>query len=467
MRRREFIHTSMAGLVGASVFASIARAGIGANDRIQVGCIGLGGMGQGDMGDFLAHPDMDVVALCDLDQSHLDQARKTVKDSRGLDPETFHDFRDLLEKKNIDAVCVATPDHWHGIIAALACNAGKDVYVEKPLVNRLAEGRLALDAAVKHSRITQMGTQVHQTDNYHQAAEVVRSGVLGTISQVRVWITGNDAPKGIGAPADEPVPEGLDYDFWLGPTPQRPYNKNRSHFYWRYFWDYGGGQLGDFGCHYIDLVYMAMNPGTPTSVSSVGGRYLLEDNAETPDTQTVVWEYGPPPGQKTPFQLVWTHCQGNAHGQDGKRAGVKFLGSEGTLIADYNSFQLFDRDGKLVKENQAPGDSVGKAGVAHKREFLDCIRSRSKCSCDIEYAYRLTTIPLIGNVSQRIGRRLTWDGASEQFTGDPAANRLLTREYRKGWDLAALGLTGKPGRSSGVRKTMTGWKSSRGWNRYW
>ncbi len=459
MRRREFIRTSMAGIVGASVFSSLARAGTGANDRIQVGCIGLGGMGQGDMGDFLAHQDIDVVALCDLDQAHLDQARKTVKDARGLDPETFHDFRDLLEKKNIDAVCVATPDHWHCIIAALACNAGKDVYVEKPLAHNLREGRLALEAAKIHSRITQMGTQVHQTDNYHQAAEVVRSGVLGAISQARVWITSNNAPDGIGAPADEPVPQGLDYNFWLGPAPVRPYNKNRGHFFWRYFWDYGNGQLGDFGCHYIDLVYMGMDPGTPTSVSSVGGRYLLQDNAETPDTQTVVWEYGPPPGQKTPFQLVWTHCQGNDHGQDGKPAGVKFCGSEGTLIANYTSFQLFDRKGALVKENHAEGDTVGKAGVTHKREFLDSIRSRTKCSCDIEYAHRLTSIPLIGNVSQRLGKRLKWDGEKEKFIGEPGANDLLTRKYRKEWDLVSLGLEEKPSPSANKNQPRGGWPS--------
>ncbi len=444
MQRREFIRTSLAGLVGANILSSMARAGTSANERIQVGFIGLGGMGRGDLSDFLAHSDMDAVALCDVDRGHLDQARKMVKDSRGLEPELFHDFRDLLEKKNIDAVCIATPDHWHGIITALACLADKDVYVEKPLVHNLSEGRLAVEAAKKHSRITQMGTQVHQTGNYHQAADVVRSGVLGAISQVRVWLSGNDAPKGIGAPPDEPVPEGFDYNFWLGPAPERPYNKNRSHFSWRYFWDYGGGQLTDFGCHFIDLVYMGMDPGTPTSVSSVGGRYLLEDNAETPDTQTVVWEYGPPPGQKTPFQLIWTHCQGNAHGIDGRRNGVKFHGTEGTLIADYNSFQLFDKEGKLIKDNQAPGDSVGKAGVAHKREFLDGIRSRTKCSCDIEYAHRLTTIPLIGNVSQRVGRRLRWDASKEQFPGEPDANQLLTRKYRKGWDLVALGLKEKP-----------------------
>lgn len=448
MWRREFIQTSMAGVVGASVFPSLVRAGTSANERIQVGMIGVGGMGQGDMKEYLVHQDVDVVALCDVDKGHLEEARKIVKETRGLEPELFHDFRDLLEKKNIDAVSVATPDHWHCIIAAMACKAGKDVYVQKPLAHNVVEGRIAVEAAKENSRITQLGTQVHQGENYHMAADIVRSGVLGTISHVRVWIGTNLTPDGLGAPPDEPVPEGLDYDFWLGPAPKRPYNKNRSHYNFRFFWDYANGQLGDFGCHFIDLVYMGMDPGTPTTVTSVGGRYLLPDNADTPETQTVVWEYGPSPSQKTPFQLVWNHCQVNDQGQDGRRYGIKFYGSEGTLVADYDTFQHLDRQGKVVKENRSPNELVRDAGITHKREFLDCIRSRNKCSCDIEYAHRLTTIPLIGNVSQRLGKRLKWDGAKEKFVGEPGANDLLTRKYRKGWDLAAFGLVEKHGHTS-------------------
>jgi predicted dehydrogenase len=443
MKRREFIQSTVAGVVAASAVVRSARASLSPNEKIQLGCIGLGGMGRGDMNDFLGHSDVDVVALCDLDKSHLDQAAATVKERSGKEPRTYHDFREVLARKDIDAVLVATPDHWHCLITTLACKAGKDVYVEKPLAHNVHEGRLALDAARAHGRITQLGTQVHATDNYHQAAEVVRSGVLGAITQARVWISGNAAPNGIGKPEDGPPPEGFDYDFWLGPAPKRAYNPNRSHFSWRYFWDYGGGKLGDFGCHIIDLVFWGLNPGPPLSVSSVGGRYLLPDNAETPDTQDVVWEFGPPPGQSNPFQLIWSHSECNGHGLEGKSPGIMFCGSEGTLIADYNSFQHLDREGKVVKEFHAEGNAVGVAGGKHKREFLDAIRSRQRTSCDIEYAHRLTTMPLIGNIANRLGRKLHWDAEKEQFKNDFQANKLLTREYRKPYDLVSLGIEGK------------------------
>ncbi|NUN95445.1 MAG: Gfo/Idh/MocA family oxidoreductase [Candidatus Omnitrophica bacterium] len=447
MNRREFIRSTAAGALAAAYSHRVA-ANSSPNNRIQLGAIGLGGMGRGDLSDFLAHDDVEVAALCDVDRAHLEQASAMVKEKRNRQPDLHHDFRELLSREDIDAVLIATPDHWHGPITILACQNGKDVYVEKPLTHNVREGRLAVEAALANGRITQLGTQVHATPNYHKAVEVVQSGALGAITQVRVWNSSNSAPAGIGKPADGPAPEGLDYDAWLGPAPTRPYNPNRSHFSWRYFWDYGGGKLSDFGCHIIDPVIWAINPGAPLAVSSHGGRYLIDDNAETPDTQNVVWEFAPPPGQSNPFLLIWSHTEANSHGLEGRGQGIKFCGSEGTLIMDYGSFQHYDRGGTLVQEHKGEEGALGAAGVAHKREFLDGIRARKRTSCDIEYAHRVTTLPLIGNIANRVGERLAWDAERERFVGSLRANRLLGREYRDKWSLAALGVKELMGKES-------------------
>jgi len=438
MKRRDFMYTAAAGLAWAATRRSFAT--VSANEKIQIGCIGVGGMGHGNMNDFLSHADAAVVAVCDVDTANREKAANTVKEKAGKEPDKYTDFRDLLARDDIDAVMIATPDHWHATIAALACQAGKDVYVEKPLSHNVREGRMAVKAARKYGRVTQLGTQVHQTQTYHKGVEIVQSGKLGAISKVRVWIANNSAPDGIGSPPDEEVPEGVDYNFWLGPARERPFNPNRFHFNWRFFWDYGGGTLGDMGCHIIDPVYWALGLESPKSVYSTGGRYTLKDNAETFDTQEAIWEYDPPEGQSNPFLLIWSLSLGNGHGLEKTGSGILFCGTEGTLFLDYENCNLYDKGGDLVEEIRFEDDSVAKAGVNHKREFLDCIKSREKCSCDIEYGHKVTTVPLTGNVSGRIGRKLEWDGETESFKDDPEANSLLTREYREPYSPKALGI---------------------------
>jgi predicted dehydrogenase len=438
MKRREFIYTAAAGIVAVTSHKSFGN--ISPNDKIQIGCIGVGGMGQGNMSDFLSHPDASVVAVCDVDEANLNTAAATVKEKAGKEPDKYRDFRKLLERSDIDAVMIGTPDHWHAMIAALACQAGKDVYVEKPLCHNIREGRLAVEAAKKHKRVTQLGTQVHQTQNYHKLVEVVKSGKLGAISKVRVWIAANDAPEGIGNPPDAPVPEGVDYDLWLGPAPVRPFNTNRFHFEWRYFWDYGGGTLGDMGCHIIDPVYWSLGLDHPTKISSIGGRYVLKDNAETFDTQEAVWEYDPPAGHSNKLQLVWSLTAANDYGLENRGLGIMFCGSEGTLIANYGKCELYNQKGELVEQIKPEGDDLGKAGKNHKREFLDCIKSRERCSCDIEYGHKVTTVPLTGNIAARVGRTLEWDAEKELFKNDEEANKLLTREYREPCSPKSLGI---------------------------
>jgi predicted dehydrogenase len=326
LSRRDFLAASAlaAGSLGARARARGDEPGrtptgrpVGANDRIVLGFIGVGGMGTGLLEIFRKFPDVAVAAVCDVYEPH----RLRAQSQAGGAPEAYGDFRRVLDRDDIDAVVVATPDHWHAIPTILACGAGKDVYCEKPLSWRLAEGRAMVDAAAKHERVTQMGNLIHAGENYHRVVEIVRSGVLGRITKARVWMA--SARAGLGNPPDAAPPGGCDYDFWLGPAPLRPFNPNRFTFNWRYFWDYGGGILADFCCHIVDPVHWALEVDAPETISATGGRYALKDNAETPDTLEVVYHYA------KGFDMVWSQADTSAHGFEGKGLGILFQGTEG------------------------------------------------------------------------------------------------------------------------------------------
>ncbi len=424
--RRNFLR--QAGAVCAlpsSAAAYRALAGVSPNERINVGFIGLGGMGTGRLQQFMKHPDVNVAAVCDVDQSHLDRAVEIARKARPSAPLAFRDFRKLLELKDVDAVMIATPDHWHAIPMIHACRAGKDAFVEKPLCYSIAEGRAMLEAARANGRITQLGIHIHNDHpNYRRVVELVRSGMLGDIRRVYCWIRSND--KGIGSPPDSPPPKELDYDFWLGPAPKRAYNPNRSHGRFRYFWDYSGGVFIDFWCHITDLVYWALDLKAPKNVAAAGGRYLTGDNTETPNHMELVYEY---PG----LVLSWTvHPKGLA-GFESHSIGCVFQGSEASLLAWYDGHELY-RGGKRVPEFTRPDPSIPDS-PGHIREFLDAVKSRKRTTCDVEYAYRLTKGGLLGNIAYRTGRRVYWDDGRERIVGDSAAQRLTARRYRKPWRL--------------------------------
>ena len=390
----------------------------GPNDRIVLGFVGLGGMGTGLFNIFRKFPDVDIAAVCDVYEPHRLRA-KSALDGK---PDDYGDFRRVLDRKDIDAVVVATPDHWHAIPSILACQAGKDVYCEKPLASRIVEGRAMVDAARKHKRITQMGNLIHAGENYHRVVEIVRSGVLGKISKTRVWLA-NDRP-GLGHPADSAPPQGCDYDFWLGPAPKRPFNTNRFLFSWRFFWDYGGGMLTDFCCHIVDLVHWAMEVDAPETITATGGRYVLDDNGETPDTLEVVYHYKKGDHE---FDMVWSHDDGSSHGFDGKGLGIMIQGTNGTLVADYGSFQIFPEKGSTI---ELPPVSLPRS-VGHHREWLNGIKSREACSCNFDYGHRLTTVGNLGNIALWTGEKLRWDSKNERVTNHDKANRFLAREtYR-------------------------------------
>ncbi len=413
----------------------MAAAGVGASaavwgatppsDRIRMGFIGLGGQGTGRLREFMKHPDVEAAVVCDLDTEHLERAVGLVEKTQGRKPESSRDFRKVLERKDIDAVMVGTPDHWHALPTVMACRAGKDVFVEKPLSFSVGEGRAMVKAALAHQRITQMGNHIHNDlPNYRRVVEIVRSGMLGKIQ--RVFCALSSASKGLGKPADTTPPASLDYDFWLGPAPKRAYNPNRSHFTYRYFWDYSGGYFIDFWCHYADVAYWALDLQAPKSVSAMGGRWAVDDNAETPDIFEATYEY---PGMVLTGTM---HPQGRP-GYDHMGSCVIFEGSEATLVTNYGKHELYVK-GKLQAEFQRPGQSIPDS-PGHIREFLDAIKSRKRTTCDIEYGHKLNKAGLLANVAFRTGERIYWDDSKEQVTGHSKASQYLMRRYRKPWKL--------------------------------
>ena len=420
MTRRELI--ALAGTAPAFLKSGLAAP----SERINMAFIGLGGMGTNRLRGFLKHADVNPVALCDLDSTHLDRALQFVKQERNTTPELFSDYRKLLASKQIDAVCIATPDHWHALPAAQACQAGKDVFVEKPLSYSIGEGRAMVKAARAHQRVTQMGNHIHNDlPNFRRVVELIQSGAIGKVNRVSVWKTSET--KGLGTPANSTPPKEFDYDFWLGPAPRRPYNENRSHFKYRFFWDYSGGMFMDFWCHITDVVYWALGLKAPVAVAASGRREITDDNAETPNYLEVQYEY---PG----LNMVWTLNPQGPPGFEQWSIGAAFQGSDGTLVTNYGEHKIFSK-GKEIPDFTRPAPSIPDS-PGHLREFLDSIKSRKLTTCDIEYGHQLTKGGLLGNIALRTGRRIEWNDATEQIVNDKTANKLVTRRYRKPWKLA-------------------------------
>lgn len=429
IQRRDFIKQSVAG--GAGVTLASARV-LGANDRVRLALIGCGRQGRGVMNGFASQPDVQIVALCDVYEPHLKEAGNKIKQT---DLPTFKDFRQVLDRKDIDAVIIATPDHWHALITVMACQAGKDVYVEKPIATTIAEGRAMVRAARKYNRIVQVGTQQRSGDHYQKAVELVRGGALGKVNFVRTWNYGNAAPDGIGNPTDTTPPAGLDWEMWLGPAPKVPFNPNRwgvhpdrwSSFRW--FWDYAGGMMTDWGVHHLDIVQMVMGVDAPKTISATGGKYVLTDNRETPDTLLVTYEY---PG----FVCTYENREGNGQGLNGEGYGISFHGTNATMYLNRSYFEIIPEGSKEKPRAEAMRvKSANNQGIVHARNFLDCLKSRKLPTADIEIGHRSTSTALLGNVALRTGRRIVWNKETEKVEGDVAALRYLTRAYRKPWKL--------------------------------
>jgi predicted dehydrogenase len=438
------------------------------SDRIRIGLIGCGGIAQQDLTAFLIHPEVECPVICDIDDAQLAKTSERIATLRGRRPEAVKDFRRVIDRKDIEACLICTPDHWHALPMVYACQAGKDVYVEKPMASSIAEATAMREAARRHNRVVQVGTQWRSGAHYQEAAAFVQSGKLGKLRVVRAWAY-LDWVGDSGNPADCDPPAGVDYDMWLGPAPRRPFNPNRFHLRFRWFWDYAGGLMTDWGVHMLNLAMWATGSPQPLSVSSSGAKYVLHDNTETPDTQSALYEF-------PDFMLIWEHQILGGIGIGARPTGISFGGSEGTLIVDQRGWEVIPEPKKknvaAVQVNPAGGLAVvaRAAGVkvsypdfvrsedeetllrkalgqklagvvpdesrlAHVRNFLDCMKSRRQPVSNPGPAHLAATVAHLGNVALRSGTRVAWDAKEERVLDNPRAERFLARPYRKPWAL--------------------------------
>jgi predicted dehydrogenase len=429
VNRRQFLaRTALAAgaLHGGLVISRAAGQPVAANSKVRVGLIGCGGMGRGDLATFFLNPEVECPVLCDVDDAMVAEAVKLVEEKRGNRPDTTRDFRAALDRKDIDAVIVATPDHWHALPTVMACQAGKDVYVEKPLATSVREGRAMLTAAREHQRVVQMGTQWRSGRHFAEAVEVVRSGQLGKVSLARGWAYHDWLPACPKRPDGNP-PDSVDYDLWLGPAPKRPFNPNRFHFNFRWHWDYAGGLMTDWGVHLINIILWAMGPQPPISVMSSGGNLNVDEAWETPDAQIAVYEF-------PDYMMVWEHKNGVGIGLNSRPWGISFTGTEGTLYLTDAGFEILSERRKAAEEpKRFPGS--GDARPAHVRNFLDCMKSRKAPVENLEVGHHVSTVSHLGNVAFRAGRKIYWDAANERVKDDREADRLIGVEYRRPWKL--------------------------------
>ena len=434
INRRKFIgRTALAALAAGtfqSPFIRIARAGEpGANDKIRLGLIGCGGMGQGDLKCFFGNPEIDCAVICDVDDAQLAKGIEICEDKRGKKPDTVKDFRRVLDRKDIDVVLIATPDHWHALPMVMAAQAGKDIYVEKPLAKTIDEGRAMLEAAKKYNRVVQMGSQWRSAPHIIEAAEIIKSGKLGKVSLARAWAFLDWLPS-IGHVANGPVPPGVDYNMWLGPAPDHAFNQNRFHFNFRWFWDYAGGLMTDWGVHLLNMASMGLPPENPKSVSACGGKFIFDDDSETPDSLVTVYEF-------PSCQLIWEHRAGLNNGLNSRSWGVEWHGTEGNIILNDTGYELVTEP-KKANIPSSKHKSQGDPRAAHVRNFLDCCKSRQQPALNLETGHRISSLAHLGNIAYRTGHKIVWDSVAEKVIDDHAADKLVSVKYRKPWHLPGM-----------------------------
>lgn len=414
----------------ASAGPAISSSVVAANDTVRLGLIGCGPQGKNDALHCLKAPKTAVVALCDVDPARL----RGAFEKTGGKADTYSEFERIIERKDIDAVIVATPDHWHAIPALQAMRAGKDVYLEKPVAHTVQEGQLLVETARQYKRIVQVGLQQRSGTVFQEAVKLVRSGKIGKVSVAHCFNAWNVTPGGngralpIGNPPDSEPPEGVDYDRWLGPAPKRPFNPNRFHWNYIYFWDYCGGMLLTWGVHLVDIVLWTMGVKGPQAVTVSGGKYVLQDARETPDTAEAIFDL-------PHFTLTYSCRHANRFPMGSRLLdhGIQFLGNQATLLLDRGGYQIIP-DGEKPEPVVSPQGLTNGNGP-HQMEFIECIRSRKPPVCDIFEGHRSTTTMQLANISYRTGRKIHWDVDKEQIINDPGASVLLSKQYRSPWSL--------------------------------
>ena len=421
--RRSFLQTASIAITAAS-----ASRVMGANDRVNIGVVGLGGRGRAHMAEWVKIDQSRVTALCDVDQSALERGTAFVERSGSGKPAGYADMRKLFENKNVDAVSMPLPNHWHALATIWACQAGKDVYIEKPACHNIFEGRKMVEAARKYKRMVQIGSQSRSTPHKMKAIGLLKEGVIGKVYLAKGVCYKRRAS--IGKKPDGPVPPGVNWDLFLGPAPMRAFNENRFKYNWHWFWDTGNGDIGNQGVHEMDIARWGLDVGMPTSVVSTGGKFMYDDDQETPNTQLATFDYGPAEiefdvrggitGPDSSLPLEGGNCVGNT-----------FYGVDGYMAITGTSFQVYkgEKREKVMDESAAKGESV--TGL-HMENFVKGVKSRNyqDLNADVEIGALSADLCHMANISYRLKRRLHWDAAKWSFGNDADANKLISRNYR-------------------------------------
>lgn len=441
--RRDFIRQAAIGTAALS-FGGIAPGisaksyanVIGANDKIRVGAIGVNSRGTALATNFAKQTGCEITRICDVDSRAITKCTASIEKAMGYKPKGEKDFRKVLESKDVDALIIATPDHWHAPAALLAMQAGKDVYLEKPCSYAPAEGEILIQAAAKYGRVLQMGNQRRSWPNVQEGIQALKEGVIGDVHFGKAWYTNNR--KSIGVGKEVAVPEWLDWNLWQGPAPRVAYKDNVVHYNWHWFWRWGTGEALNNGTHMIDILRWGMNLDYPTMVNSAGGRYFFDDDWETPDTQVINLEFG------NKFSMSWEGRSCNGRSIEGSTVGSMFYGDKGSmLITGSDGYKIYGLDNKLIKEQESkvaidprnlmnPAESLD---AYHINNFFDGIRKSGQLNSDIVSGHKSTLLMQLGNIAQRVGRSLQIDPQNGRIQHDKEAMKLWGRDYEPGWEM--------------------------------
>jgi predicted dehydrogenase len=420
--RRDFLRKGAVGALGFSILPAVGNS-VAASDKLRVAQVGVGGMGNNHLGWFAALSEVDVVALCDVDSRQIANGLKNLKELQtGVKVDTYSDFRKVLERKDIDAICCATPDHWHAPVATLAFQAGKDVYGEKPLSYDVKEGQTMLEQLNKYQRVFQLGTQIHAQENYHRVVDIIQSGVLGKIHTVRLWK--NQHSPIMKATPNATIPTTLDWDMWLGAAPYVDYDPGKCHRTYRYFLDYSGGIFADFWCHIADIVWWSISPKGLKTITAKGG--TPKGIGDAPEWVDADFDFDD-------LLIHWTTKPPKVPGARERNIGAYFEGNKGTLICDYYTKSI-TINGETV-EDLPDIPKITKRSPGHQQNFVDAVKTREQPQSNLAYVRKMTLPMHLAIISWRLGRKLQWDDDEELFVNDEAANSMLHRAPRDKWAL--------------------------------
>ncbi len=443
--RREFIKkvtATTAGIaIGGTAFGFSAKSYnriIGANELIRLATIGVNSRGN-SMGKTIAEQkNAEVGTVCDVDERAIPKAIKNLMGANPKsNPKSEKDCRKVLADKSIDAIYIATPDHWHAPLTIMGCQAGKHVYVEKPLSHNPNEGEMAIAAARKYNKVVQMGAQRRSAPLITEGIKKLHEGIIGRVYMAKTWYTNNRKTTFLKPGT---VPAWLDYELWQGPAPRKPYQEGLIHYDWHWFWHWGTGEALNNGTHEVDVARWGLGVDYPIRVSSVGGRYQFKDDWETPDTQAIIIDY---PGR---ISLIWENRSSNGRKIEGQDRGIIFYGEKGSLDTGHDGYKIYDQEGKLlqdVKPTETSTASLQGRNTAspslgldslHVADFLDAIKNNRRPNCDVELGHKSTVAMQLGNISWRLGRDLKIDPKNGHIIGDKEGAKLWSREYAKGWE---------------------------------